>query len=111
MSRDTLLWPIDRDLLLGLAPAGLSAAGMLLASHLYEGGGPEARELIALLVLAGHALLWLLFAPLYLLGWVHNHPRRDRDATGWTGSVALATLMWLLNILVYGALLAAFGRL
>lgn len=106
---DTLLWPIDRVLLLGLAPAGLGAAANLLVLWLLDRACPEAHPKILAGLLVGQAALWLLFAPIYLLGWVHNHPRRAVTETGWFGSAALAGLMWLLNILVFGALMAAFG--
>lgn len=106
--RDALLWPIDGVFLLGFAPAGIAAAGMLLASYLLPGADPAARELITALVMLGNAVLWLLFAPLYLLGWVHHHPRRDVAATGWTGSAALAAVMYLLNILAFALLLWIF---
>lgn len=109
--RDTLLWPIDRDLVLGLAPAGLAAAGVLLAAWLLDGAAPDLREQIALITLIAQGLVWLLFAPIYLFGWVHNHPRRDREATGQLGSLVLAGLMWIVNVLVFGGLLLAFGRL
>jgi integral membrane sensor domain MASE1 len=104
--RDALLWPIDRTCLLGFAPAGLAAAGTLLAARLLDGADP-AR--IVSLVLLGNAAVWLLFAPIYLLGWVHNHPRRDRSATGWTGSLALTVLMYLLNVLMFGLLVWLYG--
>lgn len=106
---DSLLWPVDRDLLLGFAPAGLSTAGMLLATWLLDRGCPDGHARIVAAIFVGHAVLWLLFAPIYLFGWVHQHPRRAVAETGAFGSVALAALMWLLNILVYAALMAAFG--
>lgn len=105
---DTLLWPIDRVFLLGFAPAGLAAAASLVAAFLLDRAGPDARELILHLALAAQAVVWLLFAPIYLLGWVHRHPRRDAAATGWSGSAALATLMYLLNILAFGLLTILF---
>lgn len=106
---DSLLWPVDRDLLLGFAPAGLSTAAMLFALWLLDRTCPESHEQIVLAIFAGHALLWLLFAPIYLYGWVHHHPRRAVAETGSAGSAALAALMWLLNILAYAALMAALG--
>lgn len=108
--RDALLWPIDRTCLLGFAPAGLAAAGTLLAARLLDGADPETSARIMTLVLLGNAAVWLLFAPIYLIGWVHHHPRRDRAATGWTGSLALTILMYLLNVLMFGLLVWLFGR-
>lgn len=107
--RDALLWPIDRTFLLGFAPAGLAAAGTLLAARLLDGADPATAARITTLVLLGNAAVWLLFAPIYLLGWVHNHPRRDRGETGWTGSLALTILMYLLNIATFGLLVWLFG--
>lgn len=106
---DTLLWPVDREFLLGFAPAGLSTACTLFGLWLRDSGCPGAHDPITAALVVGHALLWLLFAPMYLFGWVHHHPRRAVAETGAIGSAALAALMWLLNILVYGALMAAFG--
>ncbi len=107
---DTLLWPIDRNLLLGFAPAGLAAAGTLVALLLLRGADPDARDWITAVALTGQAIVWLVFAPVYLLGWVHRHPRRDVAATGWTGSAALAIVMYLLNILMYGLLTLPLAR-
>jgi hypothetical protein len=106
---DALLWPIDRASLLGFAPAGLAAAGTLLAAFLLRGADPDARELITSLALFGNAAVWLLFAPIYLLGWVHHHPRRAVAETGWTGSLALAAVMYLANVLMFGLLMWLFG--
>lgn len=106
---DTLLWPVDRDFLLAFAPAGLSTAAMQLALWLLDRACPDVQETIVTAIFVGHALLWLVFAPIYLYGWVHHHPRRAVHETGVIGSLALATLMWLLNILVYAAFLAALG--
>ncbi|WP_434415384.1 hypothetical protein [Nannocystis pusilla] len=106
---DNLLWPIDRVLLLGFAPAGLATAATLIVLGLLAGTCPDAHEALVTALLVGQAALWLVFAPVYLLGWVHWHPRRAVAETGWLGSVALAALVWLLNILVFAALMAAFG--
>lgn len=105
---DTLLWPIDRTLLLGFVPAGLGTAGTLLVISLLHRTCPDAHGPLVKALFIGQAALWLVFAPIYLVGWVHNHPRRAVAETGWLGSVALAALMWLLNILAFGALMAAF---
>lgn len=106
---DTLLWPIDRLLLLGFAPAGLATLANCLVIGLLHRTCPEVHDQIITALLIGQSLLWLLFAPIYLLGWVHRHPRRAVGQTGWLGSIALAGLMWLLNILAFAALMAAFG--
>lgn len=106
--RDALLWPIDRTTLLGFAPAGLAAAGTLLAARLLDGADPVTWQRIVSIAVLGNAAVWLLFAPIYLLGWVHHHPRRDRAATGWTGSLALTVVMYLANILMFGLLVSLF---
>lgn len=106
---DTLLWPVDRTFLLGFAPAGVGALTTLLTALLLHQADPDARAWLGDLALLGQAIVWLLFAPIYLLGWVHRHPRRDLAATGWTGSVGLTTVMYLLNILAYGLLTLPFG--
>ena len=106
---DTLLWPVDRTFLLGFAPAGVGALTTLLAALLLHQAGPDARAWLGDLALLGQAVVWLLFAPIYLFGWVHGHPRRDVAATGWTGSVGLTMVMYLLNILAYGLLTLHFG--
>lgn len=107
---DTLLWPIDGTLLLGFAPAGLAVVATLLAALLLHVAGPDARGWIVAAALAGQALVWLLFAPIYLYGWVHRHPRRNVEETGATGSAALTAVMVLLNILVYALLTIPFAR-
>ncbi|MBZ5713343.1 hypothetical protein [Nannocystis pusilla] len=106
---DTLLWPIDRVLLLGFAPAGLATAATLVVLGLLHRTCPDAHEALVTALFVGQGALWLVFAPVYLLGWVHHHPRRAVAETGWLGSAALAALMWLLNILIFAALMAAFG--
>lgn len=106
---DNLLWPIDRVLLLGFVPAGLAAAATLIVLGLLAHTCPDAHEGLVTALFVGQAALWLVFAPVYLLGWVHWHPRRAVSETGWLGSAALAALVWLLNILVFAALMAAFG--
>lgn len=105
---DTLLWPVDRTLLLGFAPAGLAALSTLFVIGLLHRTCPDVHEPLIKALLVGQGLLWLLFAPIYLVGWVHHHPRRAAAETGWLGSAALAALMWLLNIAVFAALMAAF---
>lgn len=106
---DNLLWPIDRVLLLGFVPAGLATAATLIVLGLLASTCPDAHEALVTALFVGQAALWLVFAPVYLLGWVHWHPRRAVSETGWLGSAALAALVWLLNILVFAALMAAFG--
>jgi hypothetical protein len=107
--RDALLWPIDRACLFGFAPAGLAAAGTLLAARLLDGADPATWHRIVALALLGNAAVWLLFAPIYLLGWVHHHPRRDRASTGWAGSLALTAVMYLTNVLMFGLLTRLFS--
>ncbi|WAS98436.1 hypothetical protein [Nannocystis punicea] len=106
---DTLLWPIDRVFLLAFAPAGLATAVTLVFLGLLARTCPEGQEALVTALFVGQGALWLVFAPIYLLGWVHWHPRRAVAETGWLGSTALAALVWLLNILVFAALMAAFG--
>ncbi|PCC66587.1 hypothetical protein SAMN02745121_00683 [Nannocystis exedens] len=106
---DNLLWPIDRVFLFGFAPAGLATAGTLVILALLACTCPDAHEALVTALFVGQGALWLVFAPIYLLGWVHRHPRRAVAETGWLGSAALAALVWLLNILVFAALMAAFG--
>ncbi|MFY0530662.1 hypothetical protein [Nannocystis pusilla] len=71
---DNLLWPIDRVLLLGFAPAGLATAATLIVLGLLEGTCPDAHEALVTALFVGQAALWLVFAPVYLVGWVHWHP-------------------------------------
>jgi hypothetical protein len=100
--------PLAPALALALVPAVTITAVMtavLLASH-----ATAPWPLYAFALLANLAL-WFGFSPAYLVGWVDWFDPGARARIGRLGVIALAGVLWFLNLFVYTLTGTALGSL